>query len=180
MSLQKWQIPLNTCRRKHDLEAKVELLDTQSRWNNLFFGIPPVLRETWDLPPRLVDKHNDGGTNIFLFFVFCFWVASCGRRPDGHLSRSDSCPKSDNHSLLNTQYTSSNINNMAQCQDGTWGFDNTTVNTTQVAMSCWHKTDSTTTVAVVNGNDERHNTTTSDVNKQPHHSSNDKVLHSTA
>jgi len=52
-------------KKTDDLEAKVELLDTQSRWNNLFFGIPLVLRETRDLPPRLVDKHNDGGTNRF-------------------------------------------------------------------------------------------------------------------
>ena len=37
-------------KKTDDFEAKVELLDTQSRWNNLLFlGIPHVFRETWDL-----------------------------------------------------------------------------------------------------------------------------------
>ena len=37
-------------KKTDDLEAKVELLDTQSRRNNLlFFGIPRVFGETWDL-----------------------------------------------------------------------------------------------------------------------------------
>ena len=37
-------------KKTDDLEAKVELLDTQSRRNYLlFFGIPRVFGETWDL-----------------------------------------------------------------------------------------------------------------------------------
>ena len=37
-------------KKADDLETKVELLDTQSRRNNLlFFGIPRVFGETWDL-----------------------------------------------------------------------------------------------------------------------------------
>ena len=37
-------------KKTDDPEAKVELLDTQSSWNNLLlFGIPRVFGETWDL-----------------------------------------------------------------------------------------------------------------------------------
>ena len=43
-----WFEPLQ--KKTDDLEADVELLDTQSRRNNfLFFGIPRVFGETWDL-----------------------------------------------------------------------------------------------------------------------------------
>lgn len=59
-------------KKTDDLEAKVELLDTQSRRNYLlFFGIPRVFGETWDLCEAKVRDNLSGHEN----------ASACADRP---------------------------------------------------------------------------------------------------